>query len=87
MIQVIAPNIMKITIAVMIARTRLPVGGREDALDRFGEPRCFATLLAESLDDFHRPEHFAGTVPRSAMRSWLLVDIVRTRRPRMIMAP
>ena len=61
MIQVIAPNSRKMTIAVIsarsrmrrlaVAKTRSTASAKRDGL---------AALLVERLDDLHRAEHFAG---------------------------
>ena len=61
MIRMIEPNIRKMTIAGHHrAQQDAPLGGGEHALDRGGEARGFAILLAERLDDLHRAEDFAG---------------------------
>ena len=61
MTMVIAPKIRAMTIAVIIARSRMRrLAVANTRLDRVGEALGLAPLLVEGLDDLHRAEHFAG---------------------------
>ena len=61
MTRVIAPNIRKMTIAVMTARSRMRRLAVANTRSTASAKRDrFAALLVECLDDLHRAEHFAG---------------------------
>ena len=79
---VIALNIRKMTIDVMIARTRMRrLAVANTRSTGIGEARCLAALLVERLDDLHRAEDFAGD--RADVRNAVLaaLEIARTFRP------
>jgi hypothetical protein len=82
--KVIEPKMMKIAIAVMIERTRMR---------RLAVAKTLCTASANLLASrfcwlkactiFIAPRTSLVTVPTLAMRSWLRVEIARTRRPRI----
>ena len=84
MIIVIALNIRKMTIAVMIERSRmrrLAVAKTRSTASAKRDLSRSCWLLAWTI--FIAASTSLLTAPTSAMRSWLRVEIARTRRPRM----
>ncbi len=84
MIMMIALNSRKMTIAVISARTsmrRLAVVKTRSTASPKREVSRPCWLNAWTI--FIAPSTSLVTVPTSAMRSWLWVEIARTRRPRM----
>ena len=83
MISVIAPNIRKMTIAVIIARSRMRRLAVANTRSTASAKRAVSRpCWLNAWTIFIAPSTSLVTVPTSAMRSWLRVEIARTRRPR-----
>ena len=81
---VIAEKIREMTIAVIIARSRMRRLAVVNTVSGAGETLGLAALLVEGLDDLHRAQHFAGDRADVGDAVLALVEMARSRRPRMM---